>query len=504
MSLGEQSQKWFPTHVQVTVLQAAELQAKGKNGTNDAYTIIQLGKEKYSTSVAEKTLSPMWKEEASFELPGLLVEGNPEVYELCLIVMHRSLVGMDKFLGQKAVNLNDVFDNKERKKINWYTLDSRPGKKQKERGKIQVSIQFIRNNMTASMFDLSMRDKPRSPFSKLKDKVKGRKHDSDTSSAILPRSAQCDAESQLPQHVSGQKPQHKTATLEPKPKRSLLPGTQKLSAAHSMSDLVGTNFRPKTDSVDSMEESGGIPPHRRSQSEMPGYQDGETAGDLFPEMPQKFATLPRNRNPFESDQGQLWDKKEKKEKVSLLERVTGKKEGKKTSNGGRAGSSGDLRSPNPFTTESDTNPFLPHHMTRQAWRPGVFRAPVMISRREIDKSIKHWTASYSYSAELQRSGKKTISNEDLSKKTVSPEKKRGNKTEAGQPQSSTAAYSTLSFEEVVQDLIKQKEVVKKKDAHIRELEDYIDNLLVRVMEETPSILRTPYEPKRKAGKISKK
>lgn len=76
--------------------------------------------------------------------------------------------------------------------------------------------------------------------------------------------------------------------------------------------------------------------------------------------------------------------------------------------------------------------------------------------------------------------------------------------EAEQLQNSMAAYSTLSFEEVVQELVKQKEVVKKKDAHIRELEDYIDNLLVRVMEVTPSILRTPYEPKRKAGKISKK
>ncbi|XP_027021663.1 rab11 family-interacting protein 2 [Tachysurus fulvidraco] len=472
MSLAVQSQKWFPTHVQVTVLQAAELQAKGKNGTNDAYTIIQLGKEKYSTSVAEKTLNPMWREEASFELPGLLVEGNPEVYELCLVVMHRSLVGMDKFLGQKSVNLNEVFDNKERKKINWYTLDSRLGKKKKERGKIQVSIQFVRNNMTASMFDLSMRDKPRSPFSKLKDKVKGRKHDSDASSAILPRSAQCDAESQLPQNESDPKRQLKTANLEPKPKHSLLPGAQKLSAAHSMSDLVGTHFRPKTDSVNSMDESDGVNPHRRSQSEMPGYQDGEMAGDPFPEMPQKSATLPRNRNPFESDHGQLWDKKEKKEKVSLLERVTGKKEGKKTSNGGRAGNSGDLHHfTNPFTTESDTNPFLPHHMpSNHAKKPG--------------------------------------SNEDLSKKNVSPEKKQGKKivreTEAEKLQSSMAAYSNLSFEEVVQELVKQKEVVKKKDAHIRELEDYIDNLLVRVMEETPSILRTPYEPKRKAGKITKK
>lgn len=73
-----------------------------------------------------------------------------------------------------------------------------------------------------------------------------------------------------------------------------------------------------------------------------------------------------------------------------------------------------------------------------------------------------------------------------------------------QQQASVAAYSSLTFEEVVQELIKQKEVVKRKDAHIRELEDYIDNLLVRVMEETPSILRTPYEPKKKAGKLGKK
>lgn len=71
-------------------------------------------------------------------------------------------------------------------------------------------------------------------------------------------------------------------------------------------------------------------------------------------------------------------------------------------------------------------------------------------------------------------------------------------------QESVSSYSSLSFGEVVQELLKQKEMVRKKDAHIRELEDYIDNLLVRVMEETPSILRTPYEPKKKAGKLGKK
>ncbi|XP_058508002.1 rab11 family-interacting protein 2 [Solea solea] len=469
MSLGEQSQKWFPTHVQATVFQASHLQPKGKNGTNDAYTIIQLGKEKYSTSVAEKTVSPVWREEASFELPGLLLEGNPEVYELCLIVMHRSLVGMDKFLGQRSINLNEIFDNKERKKTDWYSLQSKPGKKRKERGRIQVGVQFMRNNMTASMFDLSMKEKPRSPFSKLKDKMKGRKHDSgfsDTSSAILPRSTVCDLEPS--RESSGPDPQPQP---DPKVKRQLLAGAHKLSAAHSMSDLIGTHFRPKLDSMNSIGETGSTGgPHRRSQSEVPDYQDGEAHSDPFTDisdtLPQKYATLPRNHNPFEEDRAQLWDRaerKEKKEKVSLLERVTGKKEARKPSNGARSGSPGDLRSPNPFSGDSkaDTNPF-----------------------------------SSNYKSDRKSTGK-----EDF---TFGHKKKDifGKKNEV--TKESVAAYSNLSFEEVVQELIKQKEVVKKKDAQIRELEDYIDDLLVRVMEETPSILRTPYEPKKKAGKLSKK
>lgn len=475
MSLGEQSQKWFPTHVQATVLQAAGLSAKGKNGTNDAYTIIQLGKEKYSTSVAEKTLSPVWREEASFELPGLLVEGNPEVYELVLIVMHRSLVGMDKFLGQRCINLNQIFDNKERKKIDWYPLESKPGNKKKERGRIQVSIQFMRNNMTASMFDLSMKEKPRSPFFKLKHKMKGRKHDSsDTSSAILPRSALTDQEPRPPQ-APAEPPPAAAAGTEAKAKRPLLAGAHKLSAAHSMSDLIGNNSRPKLDSMNSIEETGGAPgPHRRSQSEVPGFQDPEGHVDPFTDiadgLPQKYATLPRNRNPFQGEAGapQLWDRsKDKKEKVSLLERVTGKKEGRK-SNGTRLGSTGDLRGgPNPFTSDGqDTNPF-----------------------------------SSGFSAGFKPSDRKSTGSEDG---LFGQRKDNHDKKKAVTPVESAAAYRNLTFEEVVQELIKQKEVVRRKDAHIRELEDYIDDLLVRVMEETPSILRTPYEPKKRAGKFGKK
>ncbi|NXE45003.1 RFIP5 protein, partial [Casuarius casuarius] len=178
---------WLPTHVQVTVVRARGLRCKGggKPGTSDAYTIIQLGREKYSTSVAEKSPGdPEWREECCFELPPA-----PAACGLLLTVMHRALVGMDRFLGQALVPLEPALRPARASDQRWHKLHSKAGKKEKERGEIEVSIQFTRNNLTASMFDLSMKDKPRSPFGKLKDKVKGRKkYDLESASAIIPSS----------------------------------------------------------------------------------------------------------------------------------------------------------------------------------------------------------------------------------------------------------------------------------------------------------------------------
>ncbi|XP_016057985.1 PREDICTED: rab11 family-interacting protein 5 [Miniopterus natalensis] len=206
--------RWLPTHVQVTVLRARGLRGKssGAGSTSDAYTVIQVGREKYSTSVVEKTPGcPEWREECSFELPpgaldGLLraqeSDAGPAPWaagsaacELVLTTMHRSLIGVDKFLGQATVALDEVFGAGRAQHTQWYKLHSKPGKKEKERGEIQVTIQFTRNNLSASMFDLSIKDKPRSPFSKIKDKMKGKKkYDLESASAILPSSALEDPE----------------------------------------------------------------------------------------------------------------------------------------------------------------------------------------------------------------------------------------------------------------------------------------------------------------------
>ncbi|KAJ8398933.1 hypothetical protein AAFF_G00418410 [Aldrovandia affinis] len=189
----DDDQRWVPTHVQVTVLRGRGLRAKGKHGTSDVYTVIQVGKEKFTTGVVEKTTAPEWTEECSFELlPGVLEVGGQGAYpsgssDLVLTVMHRALIGPDAFLGHVVLPLDKVFEDRLCLRNEWYKLRSKSGRKEKERGELQVTVQFTRNNLTASMFDLSVKDKPRSAFGKLKDRVTGKKRgESETSSAIVP------------------------------------------------------------------------------------------------------------------------------------------------------------------------------------------------------------------------------------------------------------------------------------------------------------------------------
>lgn len=117
MSLADQL--WCPTSVQVTVLQARGLKIKGKGGTNDAFAVMQVGKEKYQTSVAEKSVAPAWREEATFDLPqqpGGGGGGGAERSTLHVHVLHRALVGPDKLLGQAVMNLAQLSQDTTRSK----------------------------------------------------------------------------------------------------------------------------------------------------------------------------------------------------------------------------------------------------------------------------------------------------------------------------------------------------------------------------------------------------
>ncbi|NXD98642.1 RFIP1 protein, partial [Chaetorhynchus papuensis] len=219
---------WAPTHVRVTVLRARGLRSKAAagGGGSDAYAVMALGRDKFRTSVAERCRGePLWREEATFELPA-----RPAA--LRLTVLHRALAGADKFLGRAEVDLAALRDDGDRRHTRWYKLRSKPGKKEKERGEIEVDIQFMRSNMTASMFDLSMKDKPRSPFGKLKDKLKGKRSSglSDTASEIVPSTSHSPADSE-DEAVEKERKKSKFKALFSKP------GLQKTSLSQSLSVL---------------------------------------------------------------------------------------------------------------------------------------------------------------------------------------------------------------------------------------------------------------------------
>ena len=139
----------LPTHIQVVVKSARNLKVKGKDGTNDAFVIISLGKEKFRTSVKEKVAkSAEWLEECELEIPR---QGNTA--EVVLKVMHQgNKLGSHHFLGMVTIPLRD-FDEKEIMGgdsspqpaiTKWYLLKCKPNQNKTDyRGELQVAISFL-------------------------------------------------------------------------------------------------------------------------------------------------------------------------------------------------------------------------------------------------------------------------------------------------------------------------------------------------------------------------
>uniref|UniRef100_A0A8C3WAA4 Rab11 family-interacting protein 1 n=1 Tax=Catagonus wagneri TaxID=51154 RepID=A0A8C3WAA4_9CETA len=624
---------WSPTHVQVTVLQARGLRAKGPGGTSDAYAVIQVGKEKYATSVSERSLgAPVWREEATFELPPLLsAEATPAAAStLQLTVLHRALLGLDKFLGRAEVDLRELHRDQGRRKTQWYTLKSKPGKKDKERGEIEVDIQFMRNNMTASMFDLSMKDKSRNPFGKLKDKIKGKNKDSvsDTASAIVPSvTPSADSDDESPS--KDKKKKSKIKTLFSKSNLQRTPLSQSMSVLPtSKADKVllrPGDFQSRWEDEDEDESSSAsdISSHKRTASGDPKQlnpvnftlpkKDGLSflgglrskndtlsrsnvcinGNHVYVEQPEaKSETKDGSPSPSPSPQGlrkkhafsstenlatqpgegtavlsesstkaslksmtlpsyQLAvtgdfrentslvtpeaaketkeSKKQENKKSSLLSLVTGKKDAAKGSEGesppaapGKereglaSGVKGREDQPGPvddLVKESEKEPAVVSGRGR-SWKPfedvhisepeadpepkAVPAPPVASPRAPQTRAVKprlqpvkpmNTTATKVANSSL---GTATIISENCINEAV---------TKKYKPSDPAFAYAQLTHDELIQLVLKQKETISTKELQVRQLEDYIDNLLVRVMEETPNILRVPSQVGRKAGKM---
>ncbi|VVC38065.1 Rab-binding domain FIP-RBD,C2 domain [Cinara cedri] len=159
---------WSPTHVQVTVQRTKNLNIKSKNAKNDVFVTIGLGKEKYQTSPKEKENQAEvieWHEVCELQIPK---QGNTA--ELILSILHRNFLGLDQFLGQVSIPLADI-DVYERPKSKWYPLKGKNGQDNKNRGELQVKIAFTVKS--GSLLDLSKKEKHRLSVGQLSSNING-------------------------------------------------------------------------------------------------------------------------------------------------------------------------------------------------------------------------------------------------------------------------------------------------------------------------------------------
>uniref|UniRef100_A0A672N4J6 RAB11 family interacting protein 5a (class I) n=1 Tax=Sinocyclocheilus grahami TaxID=75366 RepID=A0A672N4J6_SINGR len=418
ISLDDDDQRWVPTHVNVTVLRARSLRTKGKQGSRYVYTIIQVGKEKYTTGLVEKAEEPQWHEECSFELlPGLLEAGGMSAYppgssNLVLTVMHRVLIGLDVFLGQTIIPLHKVFQDGM-----WLKLHSKAGRKEKERGELQVTVQFTRNNMTASMYDLTIKDKPRSAFGKLKDRITGRKRgDVESSSAILPGRFAA---------LSGPAVENLKAQSMALSKSSLC-----INGSHIYSSEPVSPKSPSTI------------PAKRSLLEK------------CAPLSRSLQNLTRRSEDSQKSNGRRWSIEKSKKEDSEADEAQSQTQGAATSEG----------------------------------KPVQAAGPVEV----VDKGKKLRKTLFSSG----RSDSIPAKPEQSQVSAPLEGRRRGWFGSALLLQQEMDVKKQQAETEVLVVLLEKREAeLKKMKVQVRDLEDYIDKLLVRIMEQTPTLLQVRARPK---------
>ncbi|XP_024119551.2 calponin homology domain-containing protein DDB_G0272472 [Oryzias melastigma] len=120
----------------------------------------------------------------------------------------------------------------------WFRLLDKQGKPDKDRGEVLLDIQFMRNNMTASMFDLSAAGKSRSRLGKFKDKVRGKKKESDSSSGVVPALTQVMTDSEEEANGDGEEAAKKDGKSKKLKVKSLFSSKSNLQKTMSQSMSV--------------------------------------------------------------------------------------------------------------------------------------------------------------------------------------------------------------------------------------------------------------------------
>lgn len=506
---------WCPTHVQVTVQKARGLITKGKHGTNDAFVTIGLGKEKYQTSIKEKAPESLeWHEKCELQIPK---QGNTA--EITLTALHHNFLGVDEFLGYVNIPLADL-DVYERPKNRWYKLKDKPGKeKNKDRGELEVKIAFIVK--AGSLADLSKKEKHKSSLGQLSQALGG----------SLISISSLDKRKGLKKLASkiGTKMGHKSKKDKDKDHGSTggLNDRQNFDTGHRPSQQVAGDADPgvisEGESEDdfmlddlshkgsgySLEIGANSTPRSGSLENLAGGEFLRRSDSTPPVKPPRTIVSPPASEPKLDEWEQKLYGKYGKDGITIEPANTLKR--RLNTLGGPLSPSVSEEKVTPSTSptpppiaSTQEDEYIPTPIPRSQPSPVLKSQPSPVPRSQPSP------VPLSHSPTLDVSAKEELQKQDIrSSPTLSTSSSKspmeriiiGGETEKILPQSHTTSrlspevlkkFEGKSREDLVEMVVELQAHLSAQNQQQKDLEEYLDNLLVRVMETSPRILQNPY------------
>ncbi|XP_077978513.1 rab11 family-interacting protein 2-like isoform X2 [Glandiceps talaboti] len=446
-----------PQICRVTVHQARRLMCKGRNGSNDAYVIMALGREKFQTTVVERTIHPQWDEQCDLHV------GNTE-QSVELQVFHKTKL-LDEFLGYATIPISDIeFHGIPIRR--WHKLHNKPGRKDaKERGDIEVTVSLA--------VDMSEKKKKKRPTSfREVASVVGSKF-------------------QLPHHREKQTPTEKIPDLG---EESLPLTSTKDVQSHDR------NSEHKTSVSDSLHSHSYGTPHRKSsfKSRMKsaiGIKKKHSKEELvLDDKSSKLGTSNGSITPssdYELHWPRDWTRSVPNVRDSRDAPLLSKKRSRTQSVSdittntlpGINCNKGRLRTISEdqlFHANGDASRDSNHHVAgSDSVRDSVFDDTISTGTLNRDDKFRH-----SFNSGLPQLRLECV------QVTFDPHKP--GKPSVPQKITIPRKFSKMSKEELIREVLASDTTLKEEKKYIRELENYIDDLLLKVMVETPKILDVNY------------
>ncbi|XP_039262991.2 rab11 family-interacting protein 2-like isoform X1 [Styela clava] len=453
-----------PTDICVIVHRAKNLLIKGK-GSNDAYATMEFEGEKYATNVVEKSNSPMWNQECQYALPqgGVL---DKLTVTITVYNKQHGKFGLqnDDFIGLIKIPLKDIGINDHKEIRKWYNLEHKnPKKEKKQRGEVEIGLKFICKDRLSLLPDKKSPKNLRQITSKLGQKLRRRSEDEDSGvgsdSFSMRKGQSMDNLHRTPSSASdGARNKKRFSIADVNPVASAR-GLVKLS------NRIGLGGNKKATSVEVLNK-----PEMRKVASASSLKRSSSGGSSLATLGVRKQHV-RNRSMPDSS---LLALTERERSASTTNPVC--------INGPHIYISGTDSGNNSLTTSAEN---LNKTGSSENLDFGQYE--------NMDQLHASHNDNFSNSKSLNTLSTNTITTPSSLSIVYKPKSYyRLDVKELCKvspiPEDPTATFQQMSREELLKLCIKQHNVLSSKSEQIRELEDYIDSLLVRVMVCTPQIL----------------